>query len=149
MHCSIKRNSLVIHLALSFIVIISLLLFSSCSLFRFDLQNELPNDEIVSIVKVTIDEFGVETQVELSEEKIVSFYDSLKELKYSKKRNWLGVKTDIWDSEYFLITYENHTVKFSEHHFILRTNDEVKTTLMLDGVSPNETFKELFKLFDN
>ena len=145
-HHSIK--TFIMRIALSFVLIVLLLSFSSCSIFSTNLRNELPDDEIVSIVKVTVDESGEETQVALSAEKISIFNDFLKELKYSKKRNWLGVKTDIWDSEYFLITYENHTVKFSEHHFILRTNDEVKTSLMLDGVFPDETFKELFQLFD-
>jgi len=144
MYHSIKRNFLV-----SLLIASLLITLSSCSIFSLDLEKELPDEKVVSIVKVTVDEFGAETQVELPEEKRQLFNDYLKELKYTKRKNWFGIKMSIWDGEYFLINYENHTVKFGEHHFVLRCKDEVIKSLKLDGVYPNETFKELFKLFDS
>ena len=95
--------------AFATVLVAALCLCSACS--AKSVINELPDEQIVKIVRVTVNENGEEIETELAEEKISSFFDLLKTLKYQKKNNIFGIKSSIFDFETYIITYGSYTVK--------------------------------------
>ncbi len=70
--------------AFATVLVAVLCLCSACS--AKSVINELPDEQIVKVVRVTVtlDENAKEIETELAEEKIGSFFDLLKTLKYQK-----------------------------------------------------------------
>jgi hypothetical protein len=130
-----------------------MLLLTSCSfLFTKPLIDELPNEDIFSVVRVYRDIEGedIEIETELSEENINSFHDSLKDLRFKERKNFWKIKTRIYDSVHYIITYDNnYTVKLSEHHLLVLNNGEKVQQLSFDNMLPNDAFDEIDKLFEN
>ncbi len=78
--------------AFTTVLVAVLCLCSACSAKL--VINELPDEQIVKVVRVTVNENGGEEETELAEEKISSFYDLLKTLKYQKRYNIFGIKSN-------------------------------------------------------
>ena len=146
-----KKHILSIISVLSILMI--MLLFTSCSsLFTKPLIDELPNEKIVSVVRVYRDIEGedIEIETELSEENINSFNDYLKDLRFKERKNFGKIKTSIYDSVHYIITYDNnYTVKLSEHHLSVLNNGENVQKLSFDNMLPSDAFDEIDKLFEN
>lgn len=146
-----KKHILSIISVLSILMI--MLLFTSCSsLFTKPLIDELPNEKIVSVVRVYRDIEGedIEIETELSEENINSFNDYLKDLRFKERKNLGKIKTSIYDSVHYIITYDNnYTVKLSEHHLSVLNNGEKVQQLSFDNMLPSDAFDEIDKLFEN
>lgn len=123
-----------------------LFLLTSCSVDNL-VMSELPDEEIVNVVKLVVDENGEETEIELSEEKISQFYDYLSVLKYKKKSNIFGIKSREFDDVRYIITYDSYTVKFSEHYLLVLHNGENEKEISFSTIIPGDTFEQIDELF--
>lgn len=140
-----KAKNKVLSIVFAVLIVLSFLL-TSCSINK-SLINELPDEEIVSVIKVVVDENGSEMEIKLSEEKISQFYDYLCIVKYKKKSNVFGVKSRIFDKVQYIIIYNGHTVKFSEHYLLVLHNDENEKEISFSTLQPNDTFEKIDELF--
>lgn len=130
---------------ISIFCVILLLLLTSCSA----VTNKLPNEDIVSVVRVTSNlNGGEETELVLSEEKISQFSEYISALKYKKYNNIFKVKTEIYDSVAYVITYDSYTVKLSEHHLIVYRDGVYESKISFSSIKPSDTFAEIDKLFE-
>lgn len=144
-----KKLIAIIVLAVAALVVLALAI-TACVLFApRKVIKELPDEKIVSVVKVTRNYEEEETRSELSNEKIDSFYDGLKGLKYTEFYNFRQWKLELWDSKYYLINYENYTVKLSAHHLYLYRGEEKVKHIMLNGITPSDKYQELSNLFED
>ena len=110
--------------------------------------NELPDEQIVKVVRVTLDENAKEIETELAEGKISSFYDLLKTLKYKKKNNVFGIKSSEFDRISYLITYNSYTVKLSAHHLLVLHGEKKEKEISFSNTQPSSSFDEIYKLFE-
>ena len=110
--------------------------------------NELPDEQIVKVVRVTVNENGEEKETELAEEKISSFYDLLKTLKYQKKNNIFGIKSSEFDHISYIITYDSYTVKLSAHHLLVLHGEKKEKEISFSNTQPSSSFDEIYKLFE-
>ena len=110
--------------------------------------NELPDEQIVKVVRVTLDENAKEKETELAEEKISSFYDLLKTLKYQKKNNISGIKSSEFDGITYIITYDSYTVKLDSYHLLVLHGEEAEKEISFGNTQPSVTFDEMYKLFE-
>lgn len=110
--------------------------------------NELPDEQIVKVVRVTLDENAKEIETELAEGKISSFYDLLKTLKYKKKNNVFGIKSSEFDRISYLITYNSYTVKLSAHHLLVLHGEKKEKEITFSSTQPSSAFDEIYKLFE-
>ena len=112
--------------------------------------NELPDEQIIKVVRVTVtlEENAKEIETELAEEKISSFFDLLKTLKYQKKNNIFGIKSSIFDFETYIITYGSYTVKLSAHHLLVLHGEEAEKEITFSSTQPSSSFDEIYKLFE-
>ncbi len=139
-----KRN---ITAVVTFIItVLSFFLFSSCSMENA-LIKEFPDQETVGVVRVLVYENGEETKTELSEEKTDLFFEYLNDLKYKKRNNIFGIKTKLFDYVTYIITYDNYTVKLSEHHLLILHNGENEKEISFDTLQPSDTFNKIDRLF--
>ena len=112
------------------------------------LNNQLPDDEIVSVVRNADPLFGERMETELPQEKIDSFFDLVKDLKYKKRFNPLGYMDFIYDRVNYTITYDNYTVKLGEHYLGVYDNNGNETVgFQISATRPDGTFAEMDKLF--
>ena len=132
--------------AFATVLVAVLCLCSACS--AKSVINELPDEQIVKVVRVTVNENGEEIETELAEEKISSFYDLLKTLKYQKRYNIFGIKSSIFDFETYIITYGSYTVKLSAHHLLVLYGEKKEKEISFSNTQPSSSFDEIYKLFE-
>ena len=132
--------------AFATVLVAVLCLCSACS--AKSVINELPDEQIVKVVRVTVNENGEEIETELAEEKISSFYDLLKTLKYQKKNNIFGIKSSEFDRISYLITYNSYTVKLSAHHLLVLHGEKKEKEISFSNTQPSSSFDEIYKLFE-
>ena len=132
--------------AFATVLVAVLCLCSACS--AKSVINELPDEQIVKVVRVTVNENGEEIETELAEEKISSFYDLLKTLKYQKRYNIFGIKSSIFDFETYIITYRSYTVKLSAHHLLVLYGEKKEKEISFSNTQPSSSFDEIYKLFE-
>ncbi len=132
--------------AFATVLVAVLCLCSACS--AKSVINELPDEQIVKVVRVTVNEKGEEAETELAEEKISSFYDLLKTLKYQKKNNIFGIKSSEFDRISYLITYNSYTVKLSAHHLLVLHGEKKEKEISFSNTQPSSSFDEIYKLFE-
>ena len=135
-----------ITVAFATVLVAVLCLCSACSAKL--VINELPDEQIVKVVRVTVNENGEEKETELAEGKISSFYDLLKTLKYQKRYNIFGIKSSIFDFETYIITYGSYTVKLSAHHLLVLHGEEAEKEITFSSTQPSSAFDEIYKLFE-
>ena len=115
------------------------------------LVNELPDEEIVSVVRVdrkTNPLFNERIEIELPQGKIGSFFDLVKRLKYKKRFNPLRYMDSIDDRVYYTITYDNYRVKLGEHYLgVYNNNGNGTVGFQISAMRPNGAFAEIDKLF--
>lgn len=112
------------------------------------LINELPDEEIVSVVRNAEPLFNERMEIELPQEKIGLFWDLVKDLKYKKRFNPLRYMDFIHDRVYYTITYDNYTVKLGEHYLGVYDNNGNETVgFQISAMRPNGAFAEIDKLF--
>ncbi len=124
-----------------------MLLLTACSAGR-SLIKELPDEELVGVVRVSVDENGEETEFSLSEEKTSLFLDYLQDLEYQKKQNIFGIKSRTYDEVTYVMTYENYTVRLREHHLSILCNGEKEKEISFDSIQPSDAFDQIDKLFE-
>lgn len=134
--------------AFAAVLVAVLCLCSACS--AKSVINELPDEQIVKVVRVTVtlDENAKEIETELAEEKISSFYNLLKTLKYKKKNNVFGIKSSEFDRISYLITYNSYTVKLSAHHLLVLHGEKKEKEITFSSIQPSSSFNEIYKLFE-
>lgn len=134
--------------AFATVLVAVLCLCSACS--AKSVINELPDEQIVKVVRVTVtlDENAEEIETELAEGKISSFYDLLKTLKYQKKNNIFGIKSSEFDRISYLITYNSYTVKLSAHHLLVLHGEKKEKEITFSSTQPSSAFDEIYKLFE-
>lgn len=134
--------------AFATVLVAVLCLCSACSAKL--VINELPDEQIVKVVRVTVtlDENAKEIETELAEGKISSFYDLLKTLKYQKKNNFFGIKSSEFNRISYLITYNSYTVKLSAHHLLVLHGEKKEKEIMFNSTQPSSAFDEIYKLFE-
>ena len=135
-----------ITVAFATVLVAVLCLCSACSAKL--VINELPDEQIVKVVRVTVNENGEEKETELAEGKISSFYDLLKTLKYQKRYNIFGIKSSIFDFETYIITYGSYTVKLSAHHLLVLHGEEAEKEITFSSTQLSSAFDEIYKLFE-
>ena len=132
------------------ILISTVLSVSSCALILPKVTEKLPDEEIVKVI-LSVDSISDEVTAELSEEKIAQFSSYIHELRYEKYINWHGLlyrpMSEI--EKCFIITYENHTVKLGKHDLVVMKDEEILVSIVLSGIYPEDTFAEMFALFEN
>jgi len=139
----IKTNITVFFAVLLVVVLCS---FTACS--AKSVINELPDEEIVKVVRVALNESGEETETELAKEKISSFYDSLSSLKYKRYYNVFGVKTSVFDGITYIITYDNYMVKLASRHLLVIRNGKSEKEILFSTTQPTAAFDEIDELFE-
>lgn len=132
--------------AFTTVLVAVLCLCSACSAKL--VINELPDEQIVKVVRVTVNENGGEEETELAEEKISSFYDLLKTLKYQKRYNIFGIKSKEFDRISYIITYDSYTVKLDSHHLLVLHGEEAEKEITFSSTQPSSAFDEIYKLFE-
>lgn len=135
-----------ITVAFTTVLVAVLCLCSACSAKL--VINELPDEQIVKVVRVTVNENGGEEETELAEEKISSFYDLLKTLKYQKRYNIFGIKSKEFDRISYIISYDSYTVKLSAHHLLVLHGEKKKKEVSFSNTQPSSAFDEIYKLFE-
>ena len=135
-----------ITVAFTTVLVAVLCLCSACT--AKSVINELPDEQIVKVVRVTVNENGEEIETELAEEKISSFYDLLKTLKYQKRYNIFGIKSKEFDRISYIITYDSYTVKLSAHHLLVLHGEKKKKEVSFSNTQPSSAFDEIYKLFE-
>lgn len=137
-----------ITVAFTTVLVAVLCLCSACT--AKSVINELPDEQIVKVVRVTVtlDENTKETETELAEEKISSFYDLLKTLKYQKRYNIFGIKSREFDRISYIITYDSYTVKLDSHHLLVLHGEEAEKEITFSSTQPSSAFDEIYKLFE-
>ncbi len=143
MQARAKKNVLSI---IASVMVVLLFLLTSCSVDN-SVIDALPDEEIVNVIKLVVEENGEETEIELSEEKISQFYDYLSILKYKKKSNIFGIKSREFDDVRYIITYDSYTVKFSEHYLLVLHNGENEKEISFSNIRPSDTFEKIDELF--
>jgi len=114
------------------------------------LTKELPQEQIVGVVRVVVsDDYVTETKWELSKENMEIFNRTLKNLKYVEWHNVARIKTAYFDREYYIITYENYTVRLSENRLVVFCGDTEQKKILFDVIKPYWRYKELANLFEN
>ena len=142
----IKKLSLSILLLATVVSI--LVSLSSCAFLLPKVSDKLPDEEIIKVEKVTEITYDNIVYQELPEEKMVQFEEYLGKLRYMKRYNIFGYKYSITDSEEIRITYESYTVELGEHNMTVRSDNRTDW-LQLDGIYPEDTFAEMFELFED
>lgn len=132
--------------AFTTVLVAVLCLCSACSAKL--VINELPDEQIVKVVRVTVNENGGEEETELAEEKISSFFDLLKTLKYQKRYNIFGIKSREFDRISYIITYDSYTVKLDSHHLLVLHGEEAEKEITFSSTQPSSAFDEIYKLFE-
>lgn len=134
--------------AFATVLVAVLCLCSACT--AKSVINELPDEQIIKVVRVTVtlEENAKEIETELAEEKISSFYDLLKMLKYKKKNNVFGIKSSEFDRISYIITYNSYTVKLSAHHLLVLHGEEAEKEITFSSTQPSSSFDEIYKLFE-
>lgn len=134
--------------AFATVLVAVLCLCSACT--AKSVINELPDEQIIKVVRVTVtlEENAKEIETELAEEKISSFYDLLKTLKYQKRYNIFGIKSSIFDFETYIITYGSYTVKLSAHHLLVLHGEKTEKEISFSDTQPSATFDAIYKLFE-
>ena len=132
--------------AFATVLVAVLCLCSACT--AKSVINELPDEQIIKVVRVTLDENAKETETELAEEKISSFYDLLKTLKYQKKNNIFGIKSREFDRISYIITYGSYTVKLDSHHLLVLHGEKTEKEISFSDTQPSATFDAIYKLFE-
>ena len=135
-----------ITVAFATVLVAVLCLCSACSAKL--VINELPDEQIVKVVRVTVNENGEEKETELAEGKISSFYDLLKTLKYQKKNNIFGIKSSEFDRISYIITYDSYTVKLDSHHLLVLHGEKKEKEVSFSNTQPSSSFDEIYKLFE-
>lgn len=135
-----------ITVAFATVLVAVLCLCSACSAKL--VINELPDEQIVKVVRVTVNENGEEKETELAEGKISSFYDLLKTLKYQKKNNIFGIKSSEFDRIRYIITYDSYTVKLDSHHLLVLHGEKKEKEVSFSNTQPSSAFDEIYKLFE-
>lgn len=137
-----------ITVAFTTVLVAVLCLCSACT--AKSVINELPDEQIVKVVRVTVtlDENTKETETELAEEKISSFYDLLKTLKYQKRYNIFGIKSREFDRISYIITYDSYMVKLDSHHLLVLHGEEAEKEITFSSTQPSSAFDEIYKLFE-
>lgn len=135
-----------VSVAFTTVLVAVLCLCSACSAKL--VMNELPDEQIVKVVRVTVNENGGEEETELAEEKISSFYDLLKTLKYQKRCNIFGIKSREFDRISYIITYGSYTVKLDSHHLLVLHGEEAEKEITFSSTQPSSAFDEIYKLFE-
>lgn len=134
--------------AFATVLVAALCLCSACS--AKSVINELPDEQIVKVVRVTVTlgENAKEVETELAEGKISSFYDLLKTLKYKKKNNVFGIKSSEFDRISYIITYDSYTVKLDSHHLLVLHGEKTEKEITFSSTQPSSAFDEIYKLFE-
>ena len=134
--------------AFATVLVAALCLCSACS--AKSVINELPDEQIIKVVRVTVtlEENAKEIETELAEEKISSFYDLLKTLKYQKKNNIFGIKSSVFDRISYVITYDSYTVKLDSHHLLVLHGEKKEKEISFSNTQPSSAFDEIYKLFE-
>ena len=135
-----------ITVAFATVLVAVLCLCSACSAKL--VINELPDEQIVKVVRVTVNENGEEKETELAEGKISFFYDLLKTLKYQKKNNIFGIKSSEFDRISYIITYDSYTVKLDSHHLLVLHGEKKEKEVSFSNTQPSSAFDEIYKLFE-
>ena len=144
----VKKKYLISILAIM-LSIFTLFLFSSCSLFSKKLSDVLPEENVVSIERVTIDiSSGEETRVTLSADKLDTFIDILGVLEYVKDYNIRGAKCIPFDEVQYLITYETYKVELREHYFTVYKEGKWQSSIRIKSIEPMGKYNSLNALFD-
>lgn len=148
-----KKRTILISLISIFVAILVLVSFFMVKpyIFRSSLSKLLPDEKIVSVVKVRVTHNGnrEEIKTELSEEKIDLFCDSLGTLKYKEYLNIVKVRTWIDESVYYIINYENYTVHLGKVYFWVDDHNGVsKKWIRFSDIYPDKTYDELENLFE-
>lgn len=132
--------------AFATVLVAVLCLCSACT--AKSVINELPDEQIIKVVRVTLDENAKEIETELAEEKISSFYDLLKTLKYQKKNNIFGIKSSEFDRISYIITYNSYTVKLDSHHLLVLYGEKKEKEITFSSTQPSSAFDEIYKFFE-
>ena len=112
------------------------------------LINQLPDGEIISAAGRPFGSDEKSLEIELSQEKIGSFFDLIKNLKYKKRFNLLKCRCTLGDDVEYIINYDNYTVRLREHGIWVRNNNEgLKDDFEISEMRPSGTFAEIDKLF--
>ncbi len=125
-----------------------LLLLAVCCLVSFSLIHILPDEEIVGVVRVFVHENGEEEEIPLPEEKISLFSEHLNDLRYNKNHNIFEVKSRIYDSVTYVITYDSYTVKLREHYVLVLHNGKNEKEMSFDHLRPSDAWEEMDLLFE-
>ena len=143
-----KKNIFKTMVALTLSVCV--VIFSSCALFGGKIKDKLPDEEVVSIERVTVDATngGEETAVALSTDKWDTFFGIIEELEYVKFYNILGVKQIPLDEVFYVITYETYKIEFSEHRITFYKDGEWQKQTRFSSISPMESYNQLTTLFN-
>lgn len=142
-----KKIKLLVCISISILIVILIITFWVLFAPK-PLINELPDEEITRVVRITNNEGAEETESELSQENISLFYDLIKDLKFKKRYNPLGIKSVIYDNVRYTITYDNYTVILSEHYLSVSNNGENVKSFQISSTQPNGLLAEIDKLFD-
>ena len=111
------------------------------------LINQLPDEEIISVAKHPFGSDEKSLEIELSQEKIGSFFDLIKNLKYKKRFNLLKCRCTLGDDIEYIINYDNYTVRLREHGIWVHNNEGLKDDFEISEMRPSGTFAEIDKLF--
>ena len=143
-----KKNFFQVVIAI--MISISVMILSSCTLFGGKLKDELPDEKVVSIERVTVDveNGGEETTVALSTDKFDLFLGAVDELAYVKFYNIWGVKCMPLDEVFYVITYETYKIELSEHRMTFYKDGEWQKQIRFKSISPMESYNQLSALFD-
>ncbi len=131
------------------ILSICVLFSTSCSVFGGKLSDELPQENVLRIERITIDltNGGEETSVNLSSEKIDEFFDILYDLEYVRYYNIRGVKCIPFDDVYYVITCETCTIRLAEHQFSVYKGEELQRSIRFQSINPSDKYNQLRELF--
>ena len=125
-----------------------LLSLSSCAFLLPKVSDKLPDEEIIKVEAVTKNSYGNISYRELSEEKMVKFKEALQNLRYRRWYNLHGFLYRPIDNSWILITYQNYTVELGDVHMLI-ANGTDSEWITLVGIYPQDTFAEMFELFED
>ena len=121
----------------------------SCSLFGRKIKDELPQENITSVERITVDVTnGEETSVALSSDRIDTFMSIVNGLEYVKYYNIRGVKCTPFDEVYYVITYETYKVELSENRITLYKDGEWQKQIRFAGIVSLNKYNQISALFE-
>ena len=121
---------------------------ASCSLFSGKIKDELPEENITKIERITVDfTNGDEESVALSADKIDMFMGVISQLEYVKYYNIRRLKYVPAEEVYYVITYETYKVELSEYRIVFYKDGEWQSKTRFKSISPMVKYNQLSALF--